>query len=467
MRRQVRLALVRLQAARAVDPVAPGSALAARRLNGALPVAGRRRRRTQRQALHDGRRHGGAVTARYVDRALPAKPLARQHGHAFAAFAFSLLPHDGAAAVGVAVDAAFIVGTGAVAGHVAVARRQGEPADAGRGPLAMLRPMVAADPAHQRRRPRHARALAAGRPAPTVAQQHPAAVVRRGIAPRRIVDPGPAPRRDPRPAPVTVWHPAGRHRAGQPQGAIFRVVLPGAVAVQFFIACRIVRDIAQGRRGGGQGFGPVVERHALHGPRAQFLVRQLGALAGTQGHAARRAIHVGRAVEHADDAGAGRAFRFDAHPARLREDHAGLGRGQLEAAQCIGIAHAHADGAIAEVQFETVVIELAHFQLGIAIEAHGGRAHAKLGQRAAQGAQAVIRRDGPVQEGVLRVAVAGAHQHLPFDGGNAAHAGGRVLRQGQRARRRQQHGAHGVQEGGRQDRTHGSAPGRTTRKTCY
>ncbi|PMQ13486.1 hypothetical protein JaAD80_21575 [Janthinobacterium sp. AD80] len=285
------------------------------------------------------------------------------------------------------------------------------------------------------------------------------------VAPRRIVDPGPAPRRDPGPAPVAVRRPARRHAAGQPQGAVFRIFLPRAVAVQLFIAGGIVRDIAQGRRGGGHGFGPVVERHALQRAGAQFLVRQLGALAGAQGDAARRAIHVGRPFKHADDAGAGLAPGIDAHPARLGEDHAGLGGGQLDAAQRLGIAHAHAHRAVAEVQLDAVVIEFAHFQFRIAIEAHGGRADAELGQRAAHGGEAVIRGNRPVQQGVLRLAIAGAHQHLPFNGGNAPHAGGRVLRQGKRTCRRQQHGADGFQQRERQGRTHGALQaGRTKMK---
>ena len=79
--------------------------------------------------------------------------------------------------------------------QVRVAPSQRHPAEHRRAGANRNDPARPAVPADQRGRPDRPRDVAAGYPAPAAADEGPATVVERRVAPRRVVDPGPAPAR--------------------------------------------------------------------------------------------------------------------------------------------------------------------------------------------------------------------------------------------------------------------------------
>src|SRR5207245_6769199 len=70
------------------------------------------------------------------------------------------------------------------------------------------------------------------RPSPVSAGVDPAAVVRGGESPGRIIDPGPAPRLDPDPMSVVIGSPTGGNRRN-PNRAVLTYRPAGAVLVEF------------------------------------------------------------------------------------------------------------------------------------------------------------------------------------------------------------------------------------------
>src|SRR6185436_21060633 len=122
---------------------------------------------------------------------------------------------------------------------VDLARRQRKPADdrrdgdAGDGRRAQI---LAPDKLHLRRGIYRRLARRPGDPAPGAPDVRPAAVVRNGVAPRRVIHPGPAPRVDPSPMAVAVRGPPGGHAPGGPDVAVGRVGAPGAVGIEILVA---------------------------------------------------------------------------------------------------------------------------------------------------------------------------------------------------------------------------------------
>ncbi len=84
-------------------------------------------------------------------------------------------------------------------------------------------------------RPRH--------PAPASLDKYPTSVVKRCVAPRRIVDPGPAPRSDPSPVAIMVGCPTEADLSRVPDVSIVEIVAPLAVAVEIFVADHVARQI--------------------------------------------------------------------------------------------------------------------------------------------------------------------------------------------------------------------------------
>src|SRR6202166_4110170 len=73
----------------------------------------------------------------------------------------------------------------------------------------------------------------------------PAAVVKRRKTPGCVILPGPTPRRDPGPLSLLVWRPVARLRhVRHPDFAVCRVVAPGAIGIEVFIARDFARDVA-------------------------------------------------------------------------------------------------------------------------------------------------------------------------------------------------------------------------------
>src|ERR1700722_8771396 len=69
-------------------------------------------------------------------------------------------------------------------------------------------------------------------PAPNSADDNPAAVVKRSVAPRFVFDPGVAPRRDVNPGAVAVRSPADDGGVREPHGAVFGHGAPAAVFIE-------------------------------------------------------------------------------------------------------------------------------------------------------------------------------------------------------------------------------------------
>ncbi len=84
---------------------------------------------------------------------------------------------------------------------------------------------------------------AARRPHPAVVPGHPAAVVKRHVAPGRVVHPRPAPGIDPRPMPRAVGHPVRLDPCGIPHRTVVRHSLPRARAVQLIVAWHVTADV--------------------------------------------------------------------------------------------------------------------------------------------------------------------------------------------------------------------------------
>ena len=91
---------------------------------------------------------------------------------------------------------------------------------------------TAADEDHQRGRIHCLHCHRTGHPAPASANTHPASVVERRVAPRRIIDPRPSPGRNPSPMACVIWRPADSHPVGEPDMAIVRIVAPVALVIQ-------------------------------------------------------------------------------------------------------------------------------------------------------------------------------------------------------------------------------------------
>ncbi len=440
---------VRAAVAVAVLPVAAGF--------DAARAGGTRRRGRRHQVGLLWPRHK-MVAAIDTDNIASLELRARQHGHAVA----MAVPAAVAAIAAIVVTATrrkrlalvapaqalLVAGRHPVARHEAVARRERVPAQA----RALVRMVDAAHPAHQRRRPHRAAGRTARRPVPALAHRHPAAVVRRRIAPGRVIDPGPAPRRQPGPAAVAVRRPVGADIARRPQGTVLDVLGPAAVAVQFFVAGHAGGNVLSGDHGLGLAValvGPDVEAIAPRHGRAHIGGGDIHLAARADRHRGTGAIDARSAGQHADLAGVGQALHVHPQQARLDHGDARLRRGQFEVAQQVGIAHPDADTAVIEAQAQQVVVELGNFEIRVGVEPHRGGAETKLGTGAAGGDQVAVGGDWPVEAGGYRFILA-AQGDLALHRRNASHRRRQVglgLGQGAPA------GQHGQHDGG--DEVHG------------
>ena len=291
----------------------------------------------------------------------------------------------------------------AVARLVDLARRQGHPthrwatadvdADAHVG---------AANPGHQRRGIDRPRDVLARRPGPAPAPRDPAAVVKGREAPGRIVDPGVAPRPHVGPVTVAIRCPARLDAARQPKGAVLRVAIPVAIAVEVVGAGHLWRDVGAAAR---VAFvlsvllrRPLAE--AIVGQRRPAVVRhtplipEFGALTG---------IDLQRAVTRLEAHGPGNdaaktavLLLVDAVVPGASGLETAFTSGDVELARRLVAAQTQCQAAMMQVQAHTVVVELRHFQFGAAVQAHRGRPDLQLGPRVALGREAIARGQRPI-----------------------------------------------------------------------
>src|SRR5713101_4761680 len=133
-------------------------------------------------------------------------------------------------------------------GEERFAKSEWEPADAATPAKTGVEAPAAAKEAHKgrpvdRRTKERARA-----PAPAAREIVPAAVVVRGKAPRRIVNPGPTPRADPVPIAVAVRSPARGDLGRIPNMPVLGLISPSAVIIEVVVADHIARNVTRGNR---------------------------------------------------------------------------------------------------------------------------------------------------------------------------------------------------------------------------
>ena len=146
-----------------------------------------------------------------------------------------------------AVDILEIAAARPIGRSIDLARPKREPRDATDVAAGDRKPEV--DAAHEHNQCRGVvgpGAHGTGYPTPRSTQIRPAAVMRHGEAPGRVIHPRPTPGVDPCPMSVAVRRPAGGHASRDPDVAVGRVHVPGAVRIEVLIADHVLRYIAGG-----------------------------------------------------------------------------------------------------------------------------------------------------------------------------------------------------------------------------
>ena len=396
------------------------------------------------------------VDRRHADGARPALEVeaVRRRPHAFAPV--------------VPVEAAAVAVAGVVVRRPGLARGEREPGRRRCAAAQRYTPAQAAagatDEGHQRRRVYRARPEAAGHPGPAVADLGPAAVVRGGKTPGRVVHPGPAPGLDPGPAAVAVGRPVGRGDAGVPDGAVGGVLRPFTPGVELGVAGQLARQVLGRARTVFQRVargGPLVERIAQRRRRlgdeqiapavAHLLVRaDPGRLSGA-------AVHGGAAGMHRQARGV--AMRVDVQPvfARLVGHQRQLRGVDLDALTRLQLAHTQRQAAGGERQLDGVVVEPGDAQVGTLGQTHGAPAAVQLGARAGVEDETGAGAHRPVQAGALQQAAVAGDLRRAFQCAEVGHAVRRVgLRPAeQRCQQQQRAGAPAAPAGVKGVQCHG------------
>ena len=224
-------------------------------------------------------------------------------------------------------------------------------------------------------------------------------------APRCGVDPSPAPGAAIDPVACAIRCPVRRHFAGCPQGAVFRVLRPAAVAIEVLDPRHLRRDEAR-RRGaflvaialGDPDAERVAQRVAEHVfGRLTVGDAELGALAAVQRHGAVGAFEDHLADPHrrlADAVVAVETVATGALGAKAPFD-----RGQVELPGRIALAQPHGHAAVVKLQPDALVVDGDEFELGTSVETDRGRADAHVGAGVRVGGEAVFARQRAVQVG--------------------------------------------------------------------
>ena len=268
------------------------------------------------------------------------------------------------------VDVAGVGLAHVVTRHVDLARREREPADrdtdahrdAAAGP---------ANPSDQRRpvdgahvaRPRH--------PAPGAVPHDPAPVVKRRVAPGRIIHPGPAPGGDPCPLSKSVRRPPRHHHIRRPHVTVVGRRLPASVGVEIGRAGDVLGDVLTGGRLLPLPLSscrPAVELIRGAERRARIAhCRGAGErdhLLGADGErlSAARRLRLPRA--HLDDGRVAGVVDLDPIIARLLQRQRDIRRIDLVGLIGLDIAHVHEERAGGELHLRRAVIEIEERESG-------------------------------------------------------------------------------------------------------
>ena len=291
----------------------------------------------------------------------------------------------------------------AVVRAVGLARRQRQPAHGRAADAHRHAPMrTATHPGHQCRRINRPCDISARNPAPAVAPVHPTAIVEWRKSPRRFIDPGPAPGPHPGPAAVAVRYPVRPHRDGEPDRAVFDVLFPTAMAIEFLGAGHFWRHITVGR--GALVVAAVFSQH----PGSKTIVRrfdlrlaQIAAAAFANQLDALAAGHQPRSVgnpQFAAPAAGQRGVVGAVHAvvAGTLRQQPRFGGQQFDFVGNFARAHAQRNTASVELENDFVVVQSQHFKFAAVGQAQHGGAHPQLGAAVDGGADAVAAGQRPV-----------------------------------------------------------------------
>ncbi len=348
-----------------------------------------RTRARHRPALHKAaRRHAGNRTRHLA--VVPAIPVA-------------IASHDEIVVDRDVVDPRDIGRAGVVDRAVRIARSQRIPGHARAAADTDRRAHAADESNHRRRiarphrdRPRH--------PSPPVAEIRPAPVVRRGEAPRRVVDPGPAPRRHPGPVARAVRRPARRFGTREPHGAVAGVLLPVAVVVQRGVSRHVARHVARRDRfvlAGITRGRPLVKavgaRNVARACIGQVRAGEAHALSTAHFDRARVAIKHGGAMPYRNERC--RAVRGNVEPvvARFTRHKGQVGCIYLHLLVWRQRAHAQLQRALRQLYLRGVIVEVKYGSGGCATHADCGSPGMKLGTAARVHPEPVARGHRAVQ----------------------------------------------------------------------
>ncbi len=297
-------------------------------------------------------------------------------------------------------------------------------------------PAGASHPRDHRRRPRGMRRHASRAPAPAPAEPDPASVMRRGIAPRRRVDPRVAPTADARPVAVAVRRPARHHFGREPDVAVVGIALPRAVMIEIGIADHFRRHVA-GRR------AAFVVAIAIRAPRVERIARhriahigELG-LRADQDHrlsgqclldaAGECDLRLAFAHRHRRR----RAIRrhVDAVEARPHQPDLRVRRVDARAVTRGLRTHAHEEPPLCDEKHDLAIVEARHVDVRVAAHAELPAAVIDLGATVAADPQVVAGRDGIVEADrrPLVGTVLGREKDVAREFGNARDAGGQFI----------------------------------------
>ena len=305
-----------------------------------------------------------------------------------------------------AIDVVEVAAADRVRGLIHLARRQRKPAHRC-GARAARRDrdleVLAADEGHQGRRVHRPLALGPGHPGPAAVDVGPATVVRNGVAPGRVIDPGPAPGIDPGPVPVAVGRPARGDASRCPDIAIVGVDAPTAVGVEVFVADDFARDIACRHRALA---APV----ALARPAVQVVVatrRQgfvVGQIAAVEAVGAaridgvRRAlpIYLGHAALHRDGRRIVVGIDLDAVVAGAAQREGQVRRRDFEGLPRPQAAHAQLQAALSKLHLGDAIVEVEQDHAGGRTHADRRAADLQLGARVGPRPQAIAGGERPI-----------------------------------------------------------------------